>query len=206
MTDPAGWQARSPLAGEKTWSTVADAGRRGVAISETVPGRVLGVTAYAGARDAVRAGFRAAAGVDAPDVPRRVAEGTRSVVWSGPSQWLVIDDAGSGDLAGGITAALEGIAAVTDQTAARVFLRLGGADVRRALAKVVGVDLHPQVFGVGHVAMTDLAHMAVHLWRLPDMSGEAVFEIAGARSTAGSLWHALLAATAEYGVEASPSS
>lgn len=205
MTDPWEWRARPPLAGEKPWSTTADVGRCAVVIEGRVPGRVLGVAAYGSTRNEVRARFRAALGMDAPELPRRIAEGTRSVLWSGPAQWLVVDEAESPDLAGNISEALEGLAAVTDQSSSRFFVRLSGRGVRRTLAKVVGLDMHPDMFGVGHVAMTDLAHMPVHLWRLPDSSGEPVFEIAGARSTAGNLWHALLAAAAEYGVDAKPS-
>jgi heterotetrameric sarcosine oxidase gamma subunit len=205
VTDLWQWQANAPLAGEKPWSTTADVGRCGVVLSQRVPGCVLGVAAYGSTRDEVRARFRAALGMNAPELPRRIAEGTRSVLWSGPAQWLVVDEAEWPDLAGHVSGALEGLAAVTDQTSARLFVRLSGRDARRTLAKVVGLDMHPDMFGVGHVAMTDLAHMPVHLWRLPDSSGEPAFEMTGARSMAGNLWHALLAAAAEYGVDAKPS-
>jgi methylglutamate dehydrogenase subunit D len=206
VTETSNWQYRSPLAGEKPWSTAASAGGAapGVTIREHVPGLVLGIVAFRGKAVEIGAALREATGLEVPVSPRIASNQGTAIVWSGPSQWLVLADTRTAAAITQWQATLDRLGAVSDQSAARVFLRMAGGDVRRALAKVLGIDLHPLVFPVGHAAMTDLAHLPVHVWRTADIGAQATFEIAGPRSMAGSLWHALLAAAAEYGLDARP--
>ena len=139
-------------------------------------------------------------GMSPPRTPARVANGDVAIVWSGRGQWLLMqphDARTATDLA----QTLAGLASLTDQSDARVHLRLAGPDVRNALAKLVMLDLHPAGFPVGAAAMTVLAHMPVHIWRLPD-GDSATFVVAGPQSYATSLWHHIVTAAAEYGLDA----
>ena len=101
-----------------------------------------------------------------------------------------------------LAATLAGLAAVADQSDARVHLHLTGPDVRSALAKLLMFDLHPAEFPIGAAAITGIAHIPVHIWRLPDSDVGAAFVIAGPQSYAKSLWHHVVVSAAEYGLEA----
>ena len=195
------WHIRGALAGQRSITADSVCANPGVRLTEHAPGLLLHVFARRGASADVRRVIGAELGCEAP-IQGCVTIGARgSVVWSGPGQWLVMADPKSA-VSRTLPDALAGWAAVLDQSASRLMVRLSGKDVRRCLGKVVGIDLHPTVFAVGHAAMTDLAHVPVHLWRLNDADGHAVFDLAAPRSYAASVWHALVAAAAEYELEA----
>jgi heterotetrameric sarcosine oxidase gamma subunit len=63
------------------------------------------------------------------------------------------------------------------------------------------IDLHPAAFPPGAAAMTSIAHIGVHLWRLDAHANDrdAVFDILIARSMAASFWSWATASAAEYG-------
>ena len=194
--------ARSALAGTTPVITVSATGnRRGVVVEEVAPVHVLQVITRRGKAGAVVVALRDATGVDAPQTPTRIAKGDVALVWSGPGQWLVMSP-GASETSKRVTAALAGLAAVVDQSDARVHLRLTGPDVRAALAKLVMLDLHPGEFAPGAAAMTVIAHVPVHLWRLTDGVEGPVFVIAGPQSYATSLWHHIVISAAEYGLDA----
>jgi sarcosine oxidase subunit gamma len=68
--------------------------------------------------------------------------------------------------------------------------RLCGAHARDCLARVVPVDLDPDIFQVGNLALTRAGHLDVRICRI-----EAdAYEITVTRSTAADLLHALSAA------------
>jgi len=82
-----------------------------------------------------------------------------------------------------------------------VVLVLSGERVRDALARMVSFDLHPDVFAVGHVAVSAVAHVGVILWRLPDQGG-ARYSLAFPRSFSDAVMHWLEEAAAQFGFEA----
>ncbi|MGX5734266.1 sarcosine oxidase subunit gamma [Bosea thiooxidans] len=140
-------------------------------------------------------------GIVLPETPKIAQVGAYDAVWAGPDQWLL--RAATRD---GLSALLDEFAAgaaVSDQSDARALLRLSGPHVRDVLAKGVMLDLHPAAFAVGDTAMTSVAHVGVHLWRLPDGPDGAVFEIMATRSMAGSFWSWFAASAAEFGCEVS---
>ena len=199
-----GWQRRSPLAAaDRVATTLETGGSTGVRIVERAAETLIQVSAWQAQSAAVRASLAGALGFEAPVSPRITQRDGLAIVWSGPGQWWVLasQDLSLGDR---LASVLAGVAAVTEQSGSRVLLRLSGPEVRRALAKVIALDLDPSVFAEGCAAMTDLAHVPVHFWRSPDAEGGPVFEIATPRSFAPSVWQALIAAAAEYGLEASP--
>ncbi|MBV9735873.1 MAG: sarcosine oxidase, gamma subunit [Acidisphaera sp.] len=185
---------RSPLAG--LLRPVGGRGAAGVTVAERGSLRIAGLVARAGG--AVLADIvRAAYGVDLPTSPRRTEADGLEFIWAGPAQWIVLAEPGADDLAATLRGRFGMLAAVTEQDDARVVLRIAGPRVRDALAKGVPIDLHPRAFGPGDVALTLAGHVPVHLWQVDD--GPA-YDIAVARSLAGSFCHWLRDSAGEYGM------
>lgn len=195
---------RAPLHGTPPTVTVSAAGKRdGVVLRTRTPMAVQQVIARRGRSADVVAAARRILGVELPAKPRIASIGTVAALWSGPDQWLLMaEGAGAGDLAERCRRAFEGIGASIDQSDSRVHLSLGGPNVRDALAKLIGIDIDARVFPVGEAAMTVIAHIPVHVWRRPDAGSHAAFEIAGPQSFAASLWHHVVVAAAEFGLDA----
>jgi sarcosine oxidase subunit gamma len=141
-------------------------------------------------------------GIALPDAPRRVQAGGMAAMAVAPGMWLVTAEGRGNEFAISLKSLIGSTAAICDQSDAYVILRLTGAKLRSALAKLVPVDLHARAFKAGDVAQTVAAHMGVLLWRLED-EGQAlpVFELAVARSSSASLHHALSLGAAEFGWE-----
>lgn len=135
-------------------------------------------------------------GLSLPEAGAAHIEGERGLVWSAPGQWLAVTPSPR-DLRD-LPEALRGVAAVTDQSDSRALVRISGPQARAMLAKGVAVDLHPRAFEPGQVAVTSIAHIGVQLWQ---RDAEPTYEIAVARSFAGSFWHWLEHAAAEFGYE-----
>lgn len=139
-----------------------------------------------------------------PDGPRRLCSGEVAVAGIGPDSWLVTCENGGNAFAAGLRESFARHAAVVDLSDAYVVLRLTGARLREALAKLLPIDLHARSFRAGDVAQTVAAHMAVVLWRLEDSRGEAAIELAAGRSFAHSLYRAIRDSAAEFGFELEP--
>ena len=197
-------RARSPLDAVEAVSTRSLTGQMaGVVLDVMAPGLVLQIIARRGKADAVRAALRTLTGLDAPMQPARVAGKDAALIWSGASQWLLMLalDEQTG-LATQVAGALAGMASISDQSDARVHLRMSGPHVRAVLEKLVGVDVHPAVFQPGTAAMTEIAQIPVHVWRLDDTAAGAAFVLAGPQSYAASLWHHVVVAAEEFGLDA----
>jgi sarcosine oxidase subunit gamma len=69
------------------------------------------------------------------------------------------------------------------------------------LAKGCMVDLHPSAFPPGAAALTSIAHIGVHLWRIDERldGGDPAFDLLVARSMAASFWSWAAASAAEFG-------
>ena len=134
-------------------------------------------------------------GLELPMTPRVVRNAAHAFVWAGPGQWLFIAEQKEG------LGELSELAAVSDQSDARAALRLSGPNVRDMLTKGCMIDLHPAAFPSGAAAITSIAHIGVHLWRVdePPDDGDGVFDILVARSMAASFWSWASASAAEYG-------
>jgi heterotetrameric sarcosine oxidase gamma subunit len=134
-----------------------------------------------------------------PDGPRRVTTGAVALIGLGPRSWLFQREAGV-PVEPELSERLGDAAAVTDQSDGYVVLRLTGPRVRDLLARGISLDFHDRVFVPDCAAATDCAHIGVILWRLEDLNGFAVFEIAVFRSLAHSLWHFIEDSAAEFGL------
>lgn len=82
--------------------------------------------------------------------------GERSVLWLGPTEWLVVDGAPV-DLPGGV-----------DVSANRTTIELSGQHARDVLEKGCTLDLHPRAFTAGRCAQTTVARTQVILWQTSD--------------------------------------
>ena len=137
-------------------------------------------------------------GVALPDGPRRVTRGHVTFAGVGPDQWIAsAEGAEAAGFAARLRARIGPFAAVSDQSDARLVLRLSGPRVRDVLAKGVPVDLHPKVFKPGDVASTLVAYIGVQI----DMLDDATYQLTAPRSMAGSFWSWLSASAAEFGYE-----
>ena len=150
-----------------------------VTMTEVVVGKMVSVAPFAGQDKAVSAALKDQIGVGLAPVNRVVRKGDISVQWFGHGIWLVRGDV-----------ALDGLAAVTDQSDGWAVVQVAGAGVADVLARLVPVDLRAGVFKKDHAARTMLGHMSVALTRVaPD-----AFEIMAMRSMAGTLVHELTTA------------
>lgn len=109
--------------------------------------------------------------------------------FSAPGEWLVVSEI---EAPSGLVRRLEELcgeaAYVIDQSDGRVLFRLAGPNVRRILAKGIGLDLHPAAFSLGGSASVLCGHIPVNLAR----TGEDAFELIVPRSFAESLFDDLM--------------
>ncbi len=157
------------------------------------------VTARRGKAGALKAALMTTYGLVLPVGPRRATHRALTFAGIGSDQWLAsADGAETTGFAARLRARVGIFAAVTDQSDARLALRLSGPRARDVLAKGVPVDLHPKAFKPGDVANTTIAYMNVQL----DMLDAApAYQLTTPRSTAGSFWSWLTASAAEFGYE-----
>ena len=92
---------------------------------------------------------------------------------------------------------LDGLASVSDQSHGRVVIRVAGAKARDVLAKGTPVDLHPDAFPVGTSAMTQMAHVGVHLTRV----AEDAYDLSVFRGFAESFWEWITEQAEEFGYQ-----
>jgi heterotetrameric sarcosine oxidase alpha subunit/heterotetrameric sarcosine oxidase gamma subunit len=156
------------------------------------------LSARKGARPGLVQRFRADFGLDLPSGPRRTTSPHWAAIGLAPDSWLLTCEGSPYSLAPSLESSLGPAASITDQTDAYVVLTLTGAKLREILAKLIPIDLHPRSFQPGDAAQTLAAHISIILWRLEDLGGVAVFELAVPRSYFASLRESLYAAAAEF--------
>ncbi|CAD5293450.1 N-methylglutamate dehydrogenase subunit D [Bosea sp. 62] len=189
------------------WAGIAQAGQIGATGPAGVTATLLDgfglatLIAAPGRTTALSQAVEGRLNIALPTTPKVVSNATHDAIWSGPEQWLL--RAATRDGFRGLLEALATQAAVSDQSDARAAIRLSGLPVRDVLAKGVMLDLHPAAFAVSDTALTSIAHIGVHLWRLADGPDGSVFEIMVARSMVGSFWSWFAASAAEFGCRVS---
>ncbi|MCZ8316931.1 sarcosine oxidase subunit gamma family protein [Phreatobacter sp.] len=134
-------------------------------------------------------------GAPVVDGGKRTSGGDVTVLGTGPGTWLVFGDRPA--LVADLTAALDGLAAVVDQSDANAILDLSGPRLVDVLEKGLRLDLHPAAFAADDVAVTAIAHVGVTLWMSDD---RATVTLAIPRSLAGSLLHWLEASARPVGL------
>ena len=88
---------------------------------------------------------------------------------------------------------------MSDQSHGRVVIRIDGPKSRALLAKGTPVDLHPSEFPVGKSALTQMAHVSVHLTR----TGTDEFTLSVFRGFSESFWEWLTSQAGEFGYQVS---
>jgi heterotetrameric sarcosine oxidase gamma subunit len=159
---------------------------------EPLPLSIASLAAFRDMAGALADAVRGAWGVALPTTPKRVEAGDLAFIWAGRDRWLVTAPEGF-DIEARLRESLGALAAITDQGAGRVTFRVSGADARGALAKLIGIDLHPRAFAPGDTALTIAAHINVHLWQI---DATPTYDLTVFRSLATSFEHALRAAGA----------
>ncbi|WP_234542441.1 sarcosine oxidase subunit gamma [Streptomyces shenzhenensis] len=140
-----------------------------------------------------------ALGLQLPPDPNTVVHaGEVTAVWLGPDEWLVVGRPGTErELEDRIRAAAgDEPVAVTDVSAQRTTLLVGGPRARDLLAHGCALDLHPRAFGPGRCAQTTLARTQVVLVARDET--RAGFWVLVRSSFAGYLADWLLDAAVEY--------
>jgi len=194
------------LASRSALATVAIPGRHGreegdpgVSLRERVDLGIASVMARKGREAAIRDAVLAAYGVTLPDAARRVAGPAIGFIGTGPAQWLAVSERlANGALAADLSAKLNGLASITDQSDGRAVIRIAGPGARDVLAKGLPIDLDPSIFARGSAATSMISLMGVTLWQVDDVP---TYDVAVFRSLAGSFWKWLTDSAAEYGYE-----
>ena len=118
--------------------------------------------------------------------------------WAGPDQYFVLAEGrGEGALYRELTASLQGMASVSDQSHGRVIIRISGPKARAVMAKGTPVDLHPGAFHLAKSALTQMAHVAVHLTR----TAEDAYDLSVFRGFSESFWEWLTEQSEEFGYQ-----
>ncbi|MDQ0578846.1 sarcosine oxidase subunit gamma [Streptomyces rishiriensis] len=141
-----------------------------------------------------------ALGLQLPLEPDTVVRGGElRAAWLGPDEWLVAGLPGSQrELESRIRSAAGGVPlSVTDVSAQRTTVLVGGPRARDLLAHGCRLDLHPRAFGPGRCAQTTLARTQVVLVARDEP--RAGFWVLVRSSFADHLTNWLLDAAVEYG-------
>ena len=116
------------------------------------------------------------------------------VLWAGPDQYYVCNVPFTA-----LKAELAGLASLSDQSHGRVVIKVGGPKSRALLAKGTPVDLHTDEFPIGKSALTQMAHVSVHLTR----TGADEFTLSVFRGFSESFWEWLTSQAGEFGYQVS---
>ena len=132
------------------------------------------------------------------------AEDGSLVVGSGPGEWLVlVDPAKSADVRARLESeadAAEGLASVVDLTHGRALIRLAGIRSADLLGKVCGIDFSDDVTPDGSALRTSVAKLVTDIVR-DDQDGVPSYLLHCERSSGAYLFHALVDAGTEFGIE-----
>ncbi|RUU30959.1 sarcosine oxidase subunit gamma family protein [Mesorhizobium sp. M6A.T.Ce.TU.016.01.1.1] len=195
------WAARSPLEHALVAGAYGARGDAGVSLTEIRNFDLVQVMTRRGKGAELASTAKARFGVAAPDTPKVIKASDAVLVWSGPDQFFVLSKGGRHTLEA-LSQAFSQSASLSNQSHARALISVSGAKARAMLAKLSSIDLHPAAFPVGAGAATSIDHTSVNLWRGNDRpDGQAVFNLLVFATFAESLWHTMLDAAAEYGID-----
>ncbi len=123
-----------------------------------------------------------------------------TVLWAGPDQYFVQTASKSeASLFNELKTKLKDIASITDQSHGRVVIRISGPKSRAGLAKGTPIDMHDAEFPIGKSALTQMAHVSVHLTR----TDKDEFTLSVFRGFSESFWDWLTSQSAEFGYQVS---
>ncbi len=171
----------------------------GVRLALRHPVSIVTVIARKGKAKALSSAMKTAWGIEAP-APGRSASGRGGITvhWCGAEQYYVVADGlAEGTLFDDLGKRFAGLASVSEQSHGRVIFALWGPMARHVLTKGTPVDLHPRDFEPGHCAVTQMAHVGVHLAQV----GPESYELSLFRGFAENFWEWLTEMALEFGYE-----
>ncbi len=192
------FESRSALASYLAQPGVDAAdGKRGLRLGEVIPTRLVHLGIYPGGSARTAAEVLAVLGGALPESPALAATvGQHLIMRVAPDQYWILG--GTSGLDGQLRAALSPDAvSVTSLDGARTHLLIEGPCARTLLARLVAIDLHPDVFPMGGFAQTGIHHVGGLLLR----ASEDRFEFFALRTFAASTWEVLLDAARSFGYE-----
>ncbi|MCT8330894.1 sarcosine oxidase subunit gamma [Albidovulum sediminis] len=128
-------------------------------------------------------------GLDLPPPGRHAAGTPCSAFWMGPEMWMVEAPFSTHeDVVAALKPAFGDAASLTEQTDAWARLRVTGADLPRLFERLCNADLARAE--AGHAIRTTIEHLGAFLL----VRSAAEIDVLAARSSAGSMHHALVAA------------
>jgi heterotetrameric sarcosine oxidase gamma subunit len=173
-------------------------GAPGVTLSVRHPASIVTIIAR---KDKAQAASQAIAqrfGASLPAAGKSAAGKGVTFHWCGAEQWYAIADGlKEGALYHDLKETLSGLASVSDQSHGRVIIRVAGPRARAVLAKGTPVDLYASVFAIGDSAVTQMAHVGVHLTRI----GDDAFELSVFRGFSANFWDWLTTMSEEFGYQ-----
>lgn len=176
----------------------ADKGVPGVTLSVRHPLSIVTIIARKGQLAALAKAIEAAYKCPLPGVGESTGKGAIAFHWCGAEQYYAVAEGkADGEFYRDLKARLEGLASCSDQSHGRIILRVAGPKARALLAKGTPVDLHPSVFGPGRSAVTQMAHVGVHLAQ----TGKDEFELSVFRGFSENFWEWLTEQAEEFGYQ-----
>ena len=137
-------------------------------------------------------------GLACPPAGHSASNGELALHWCGFEQWFAVAEGfAEGVLYEALRDRLAGLASLSDQSHGRAIFRIEGPRARDVLAKGTPVDLHRRAFGPGRSAVTQMAHIGVHIAEV----GPDAFELSLFRGFAESFWEWLGEMSCEFGYE-----
>jgi sarcosine oxidase subunit gamma len=159
---------------------------RTVTVHERTGLAIATVMARKGQRDALAALIKEQHDIALPGGPRWSGSDALALLGTGPGRWLAVHSTPPARFVTHLAQQLEGLASVVDQSGAYGVLRLGGPVLIATLAKGMAINLDARIFPAGSVAVTQIAHVGVTLWKIDD---SPAIDVAVARSLCGSFRH-----------------
>ncbi|MGE0238947.1 MAG: sarcosine oxidase subunit gamma [Parvibaculaceae bacterium] len=176
----------------------ADKGAPGVTLAVRHPMSIVTVIARKGQSAALGKALAAAYDCALPGVGESTGTPSLSFHWCGADQYYAIAEGkGDGAFYRDLKSRLEGLASCSDQSHGRVILRIAGPKARALLAKGTPIDLHSSAFGPGRSAVTQMAHLGVHLVQ----TAEDAFELSVFRGFSENFWEWLTEQAEEFGYQ-----
>jgi len=176
----------------------ADKGAPGVTLSVRHPMSIVTIIARKGQSAALGEALKAAYKCPLPGVGQSTGKGAIAFHWCGADQYYAIAEGrAEGELYRDLKVRLQGLASCSDQSHGRMIIRIAGPKARALLAKGTPIDLHPSAFGPGKSALTQMAHVGVHLIQ----TGKDEFELSVFRGFSENFWEWLTEQAEEFGYQ-----
>ncbi len=181
------------LISQSPWVLAARGEGNGV-IARAIDGRAVAtVMLRKGQRTALADRVQQCFGIALRDQAKRATADGVTFLGIGPGRWLAMAERPG--FVDDLTAKLAGLASVVEQSDALAILRLSGLALPATLEKGFAIDTAG--FACDDCAVTSVSHQGATIWKIDDTPS---FEIAVARSLAGSFLHWLEASAAVHGL------